>query len=75
MLRRTGFAPEKGADGLILLRHCPFGPLAREHTDVVCGAHLGLIQGTLDRVSPGSRAELIPFAEPGICVTRLSAPT
>lgn len=74
VLRRTGFAPELTADGSILLRHCPFGAIAPQHTDVVCGAHLGLIQGTLDRVSPGTRAELIPFAVPGACVTRLMSP-
>lgn len=73
VLRRTGFAPELAADGTILLRNCPFLEVAREHTDVVCGAHLGLIQGTLDRVSPGTGAELIPFAVPGACVTRLMA--
>ncbi len=73
LLGRTGFAPELAEDGAtILLHHCPFRELAGEHTEVVCGAHLGLIQGTLDRVSPGSRAELIPFVAPGLCQTHLT---
>jgi len=72
VLRRTGFAPELAADGAtIVLHHCPFGELAGEHTDVVCGAHLGLIQGTLDRVSPGARAQLTPFVAPGLCRTHV----
>lgn len=75
VLRRTGFAPELADDdATILLRRCPFGALAREHTDVVCGAHLGLIQGTLDRVRPGARAELVPFAAPHTCVARVVEP-
>ncbi|NLF03954.1 MAG: transcriptional regulator [Actinomycetales bacterium] len=73
VLRRTGFAPEVAADGAtILLHHCPFGELAGAHTDVVCGAHLGLIQGTLDRVSPGARAQLTPFVAPGLCRTHVT---
>jgi len=80
VLRRNGFEPQLAADGAtILLHRCPFGAVASSHTDVVCGAHLGLIQGTLDRVAPGSRAQLTPFVAPGLCeshlelVTRLEA--
>src|SRR5690606_42164042 len=80
VLRRNGFEPQLAADGATLLLHrCPFGAVASSHTDVVCGAHLGLIQGTLDRVAPGSRTQLTPFVAPDLCephlilVTRVEA--
>ncbi|HEX6139621.1 MAG TPA: helix-turn-helix domain-containing protein, partial [Candidatus Limnocylindria bacterium] len=49
LLDDAGFAPEPlglAADP-IRLRRCPFGPLARERRDVVCGVHLGLMRGAL----------------------------
>jgi len=76
LLGRTGFAPELADDGAtILLHRCPFRDVVGEHTAVVCGAHLGLIQGTLDRVAPGSRAQLEPFVAPGLCQTHLALAT
>lgn len=73
ILRRTGFAPEVSEDGArILLHHCPFREIAGQHTAVVCGTHLGLVQGTLDRVAPGAEAHLVPFVAPGLCEARLT---
>jgi predicted ArsR family transcriptional regulator len=70
-----GFDPELVArDGgwRIDLRACPFLSVAREHPDVVCSVHLGLIRGTLDRVgAPPLASRLVPFAEPGLCVAQL----
>ncbi|MBX9246740.1 hypothetical protein ICW40_18275, partial [Actinotalea ferrariae] len=73
-LRTAGFAPELSADGSrIDLHHCPFLEVAREHPDVVCGAHLGLIQGELARLgSPATATRLVPFERPGVCSAHLA---
>lgn len=74
LLDHAGFAPERpaGAGDPIRLRHCPFGPLAREHQDVVCGVHLGLMRGALRELGEmvdGVRLE--PFVTPDLCVAHL----
>ncbi|MDT0164264.1 MarR family transcriptional regulator [Actinotalea sp. AC32] len=73
VLARSGFAPELTADGRrILLHDCPFRDVARAHTAIVCSAHLGLIQGTLDRAgAPVTATRLVPFVEPRLCVAEL----
>jgi len=72
-----GFSPEVGPEGdgiVIRLRSCPFRSVARAHPDVVCGLHLGMLQGTWERLgAPPVRATLHPFAEPGACLARLTA--
>jgi predicted ArsR family transcriptional regulator len=74
MLGDSGFAPELSADGTaISLHRCPFRELAVSHQDVVCGAHLGIIQGALaDLGTVVSATRLLPFVTPGLCVTTLS---
>lgn len=66
-LEHTGFSPEPDGD-VVRLRSCPLIDAARAHPDVVCAAHLGLVEGVLG----GSGARLRPFAEPGACVVDLS---
>lgn len=75
MLRVHGFAPEVSADGAAIeLHHCPFLELARERPDIVCGAHLGLIRGALERTGAEVVAtRIVPFARPHVCVTELAA--
>lgn len=71
MLRASGFAPELSPDGSeILLHHCPFLELAVDQPDVVCGAHLGLIQGALEGTGI-SATRILPFVQPHVCVTEL----
>jgi predicted ArsR family transcriptional regulator len=74
MLGDIGFAPELSADGTsIYLHRCPFRELAQSQPDVVCGAHLGMIQGALAEIgAPVAATRLIPFVEPGLCVTTLT---
>jgi len=74
MLGDTGFAPELSADGTYInLHRCPFRELAVTHPDVVCGAHLGVIQGALAQLGTMvSATRLLPFVTPGLCVTTLS---
>ncbi|GAA5080570.1 helix-turn-helix transcriptional regulator [Nocardia iowensis] len=79
LLSELGFAPERDPNSetseqaLIRLTACPLRELARTHSEVVCGVHLGLIKEVLDR--NGARGEvnvrLHPFVEPELCVVRL----
>jgi predicted ArsR family transcriptional regulator len=56
------------------LRQCPFLEVARQHRDVICALHLGLMRGALDLMrAPVTADELAPFVEPGLCVARLTA--
>lgn len=74
-----GFRPSYDPEGNeILLRRCPFEDVARESRSVVCGVHLGLIEGTVDRLGGGVRVRrLEPFREdePLLCAVRLEKPT
>ena len=74
MLGDNGFAPELSADGTsINLHRCPFRELAVTNPDVMCGAHLGIIQGALANVGTMvSATRLLPFVTPGLCVTTLT---
>ena len=74
MLADSGFVPEVSADGTVInLHHCPFRELALSHPEVVCGAHLGIIQGALAELgAPVQATSLVPFVEPDLCVTTLT---
>lgn len=74
MLADSGFVPEVSADGTVInLHHCPFRELALSHPEVVCGAHLGIIQGALAELgAPVQATRLVPFVQPDLCVTTLT---
>lgn len=79
LLDRLGFAPEVDERGTtsprILLRRCPFVQVAREHQDVVCSIHLGIMRGALDELGVDVEArDLLPFVEPDLCVSHLHVP-
>jgi predicted ArsR family transcriptional regulator len=76
MLDELGFAPALDdadpAAPRLVLRRCPFLEVAREHQEVVCAVHLGLMRGALAELGVGVQAEdLIPWAEPEACVAHL----
>lgn len=76
MLADLGFAPELDrADPQrprVVLRRCPFLDVARDHQDVVCAVHLGLMRGALDELDVDVVAQdLIPWATPDTCVAHL----
>ncbi|HEX7353490.1 MAG TPA: helix-turn-helix domain-containing protein [Mycobacteriales bacterium] len=76
VLADVGFRPESGAeedgDRDVLLHHCPFREVAERHTDVVCGLHLGLMQGALAELrAPVESPSLDPFVTPQLCVAHL----
>ncbi len=81
MMSELGFAPERDPasdtdeQALVRMTACPLRDLARTHSEVVCGVHLGLLREALDR--NGGRdtvnVRLHPFVEPELCVARLEA--
>ncbi len=70
-----GFQPEASTDAgttSLALRHCPFREVATQYPTVVCGVHLGIMQGVLDELGGGAVAEsLEPFVTPRLCVARV----
>jgi predicted ArsR family transcriptional regulator len=74
LLDENGFAPEPPIPGEpIRLRRCPFGQLARDRGDVVCGVHLGLIRGALQELgAPLDAVRLEPFVAPDLCLAHLA---
>jgi predicted ArsR family transcriptional regulator len=74
VLEDQGFEPRL-EDGVITLANCPFHALAQEHTELVCGMNLHLLDGVLESVpSSGLVARLQPA--PGRCCVRMEpAPT
>lgn len=75
VLRDIGFAPEPvtaGRERQILLHHCPFRETAREHSEVVCSVHLGLMRGVFEAIDAPLEADrLEPFVEPDLCIAHL----
>ncbi|MCU7730320.1 helix-turn-helix domain-containing protein [Actinoplanes sp. KI2] len=74
LLDELGFAPERDdSDGRrVGLRQCPFLELAVSRSDVVCPAHLGLMQGAMQAwESPITVERLHPFVEPDLCMAHL----
>jgi predicted ArsR family transcriptional regulator len=69
VLADHGFEPRLD-EGVVTLANCPFHTLAREHTELVCGMNLRLVDGVLDGVpAAGLAARLQP--SPGRCCVRL----
>jgi len=86
LLDDIGFAPTVGAahegkdaglavnsSTVIELHRCPFAEVAREHRDVVCGVHLGLLRGALGELHASRTAvRLEPFVRPDLCLATLT---
>jgi predicted ArsR family transcriptional regulator len=68
MLAEAGYEPQWTDDGQeLLLANCPFHRMAREHTDLVCGVNLKLLQGMADTQINPPTVRLEP-AEAACCV-------
>lgn len=64
-----GYEP-RVEEGELRLANCPFHSLATEHTELVCGMNLGLIDGVLDELTLQElRAVLAPHE--GYCCVRV----
>jgi predicted ArsR family transcriptional regulator len=65
-----GFDPEPVADGLgttIAFAHCPFADLAREHPEVVCHLHRGLVEGIAAAFADHDVAAFRTFTDRNAC--------
>lgn len=74
VLDDLGFDPLLVGGDEIRLRACPFRDAARDHPQVVCSVHRGLIEQLLLSRGSDRRADLLPFVEPELCVVTLAAP-
>jgi predicted ArsR family transcriptional regulator len=70
VLSRQGYEPRMVHDD-VCLTNCPFDRLATEHTDLVCGMNLALVEGVIDGLQgePMS-ARLEP--QPGFCCVKVA---
>lgn len=68
-LARCGYEPRSDGDDIVLA-NCPFHTLAQQHTELVCGMNLGLVEGLLDSAGCTARqAHLAPHE--GYCCVRI----
>ena len=72
VLTEQGYEPR--ADGkAITLANCPFHSLAQNHTDLICGMNLDLMEGLLEGLgSVALQARLTPT--PGMCCVMITKP-
>ncbi|MGH3661633.1 MAG: helix-turn-helix transcriptional regulator [Micromonosporaceae bacterium] len=71
ILEEHGFEP-RVEDSDLLLANCPFHALAQQHTELVCGMNLCLLQGLVEGLAvTGVQARLKPAH--GQCCVRLEA--
>lgn len=68
LLDEQGFEPTLDPDDAVTLRNCPFDYLASEHTNLICGMNLCLLDAVVESVGrTGLRANLEP-GEDHCCV-------
>ena len=67
VLDELGFTPvpDEESPGTTRLVTCPILDSARQHPEVICAIHQGLVEGAL---GPDAGVRLRPFAEPGACL-------
>jgi predicted ArsR family transcriptional regulator len=70
-LADLGFEPYED-DGVLRLRNCPFHPLAREHTELVCGMNLTLLRALGRALAIEVQPRLDPA--PGRCCVAFDLP-
>jgi len=69
-LENTGYEPCEDSNGGMILTNCPFHRLATSHTDVICHANLGLLQGVADGAHD-SEHDIIFDPQAGHCCVRI----
>jgi predicted ArsR family transcriptional regulator len=70
VLGRHGYEP-RVVDDELCLTNCPFDRLATDHTELVCGLNLALVDGVLEGLDAATlRARLAPH--PGFCCVRVA---
>jgi predicted ArsR family transcriptional regulator len=72
VLEGHGYQPSQ-VDFELCLLNCPFDKLAADHTELVCGLNLALVEGVLDALEAETvSARLAP--SPGHCCVRVGPP-
>jgi predicted ArsR family transcriptional regulator len=67
-LRRNGFEPEVLDTGVTVLHNCPFHTLAEQHTELICGMNLCLVDGLLAQVEGTDLAARLEPHDQACCV-------
>ncbi|HEX6932959.1 MAG TPA: helix-turn-helix domain-containing protein [Streptosporangiaceae bacterium] len=71
-LVRLGFEPTQAAPGQLILRNCPFQPLAARSTELVCGINHAFLSGFLEGLGTSSAVAVLE-PQPGACCVELRA--
>jgi predicted ArsR family transcriptional regulator len=66
-LTENGYEPKR-TNGTIVLRNCPFDALAREHTELVCGMNLVILDAATEQLPEISLAARLEPAPDRCCV-------
>jgi predicted ArsR family transcriptional regulator len=68
---RLGFEPAArdapGGDTVVTFNRCPFGELAEQHPDLVCGLHRGLIDGFVSGLGDTRLTDFHPLSDRAPC--------
>jgi predicted ArsR family transcriptional regulator len=70
VLEGHGYQPHR-VDGELCLLNCPFDRLAADHTELVCGLNLALIEGVLDALEAETLSPRLAPG-PGHCCVRVA---
>lgn len=75
VMREMGFDPVGDPDaGALELHRCPFIEVVRDHPEVVCALHLGVMRGAVEGTTPPLEVEdLLPWVDDDHCVAHLSS--
>jgi predicted ArsR family transcriptional regulator len=71
-LRTRGFEPDRASSSTVLLRNCPFHPLAERATEFVCGINHRMLSGFVSGMQT-SAVEAVLEPRPGHCCVVLRA--
>jgi predicted ArsR family transcriptional regulator len=66
-LAENGYEPQR-TNGTIVLRNCPFHALARQHTELVCGMNLNIMDAATERLEETRLAARLQPAPDRCCV-------
>lgn len=74
-LERSGFEPVRAAPTKVLLRNCPFHPMAAQAPDLVCGINKAFLTGFLDGLGAMSATAVLNPGAGHCCVELCAAST
>jgi predicted ArsR family transcriptional regulator len=75
VLDELGFETQRGDDGEVILRNCPFNSAADRDPELVCGLNEALVSGVLDGIGGRAVVESSGRVPSRCCVVVRSAPS